>query len=348
MDKVCFVPAEGKTNRYVELMRRAVTAAGYCLSESNSFSDVLHSDIVHFNWYEGIPQGKWAAVSTYVKKMAVLWFLKLSGKRIVFTFHNKVQHEKAGGGLSKRIMKWLIRNSDGIVLHCEASRQALLEVVPDVDTQKAVFVPHPNYIGIYPDTKPYHGFEKQDGQLVFLFMGQVRPYKNVESVIEAANRLTDYPDIQFLICGRCSSEEYRQELLAKAASPNLHFDLRFIEDGEIPSLMGLADCVLLPYNTRSALNSGAAYLAFSYGKTVVSTEIGTITDMQQRGLVYGYHFSDCLEEDAENLKNAVLAVYGDYRTDPGAIEEKGQTLYRIMAQENSEEAIAEKLKQIYQ
>ena len=26
MDKVCFVPAEGKTNRYVELMRRAVTA----------------------------------------------------------------------------------------------------------------------------------------------------------------------------------------------------------------------------------------------------------------------------------------------------------------------------------
>ena len=29
MDKVCFVPAEGKTNRYVELMRRAVTAAGY-------------------------------------------------------------------------------------------------------------------------------------------------------------------------------------------------------------------------------------------------------------------------------------------------------------------------------
>ena len=41
MDKVCFVPAEGKTNRYVELMRRAVSAAGYCLSESNSFSDVL-------------------------------------------------------------------------------------------------------------------------------------------------------------------------------------------------------------------------------------------------------------------------------------------------------------------
>ena len=26
MNKVCFVPAEGKTNRYVELMRRAVTA----------------------------------------------------------------------------------------------------------------------------------------------------------------------------------------------------------------------------------------------------------------------------------------------------------------------------------
>lgn len=26
MDKVCFVPAEGKTNRYVELTRWAVTA----------------------------------------------------------------------------------------------------------------------------------------------------------------------------------------------------------------------------------------------------------------------------------------------------------------------------------
>lgn len=347
MKKVCFVPAEGKTNRYVELMRRAVVEAGYSLSESNSFSDVLHSDIVHFNWYEGIPNGKWAAVSTYVKKMAVLRFLKLRGKTIVFTFHNKAQHEKTGGGLSLRIMKWLIRNSDRIVLHCEASRQALTEVVPDVDTRKAVYVPHPNYIGIYPDTTPYQGFEKKPGQLVFLFMGQVRPYKNVESVIEAANRLADHPDIQFLICGRCSGEEYRQELLAKASSPNLHFDLRFIEDGEIPSLMALADCVLLPYNTRSALNSGAAYLAFSYGKTVVSTEIGTITDMSSRGLVYGYRFSDCLELDAENLKNAVLAVYSDYREDPNAIGQKGQTLYQIMERENSEQAIAGVLRQIY-
>ena len=112
--------------------------------------------------------------------------------------------------------------------------------------------------------------------------------------------------------------------------------------------MRLADCVLLPYNTRSALNSGAAYLAFSYGKTVVSTEIGTITDMQQRGLVYGYRFSDNPEEDAENLKNAVLAVYGDHRADPGAIDRKGQALYRIMERENSEEAIAGKLRQIYQ
>ena len=156
MKRICFVPATSSSNQYVELVRAAIRQAGFDLSEENSLIDVLSADLVHFNWYEGIPAGsKWKQYLAYIKKMTVLVLLKMLGKEIVFTLHNKAQHEKGGGTLSAKIMKWLICNSDKIAIHCEESRNVLRDIVPEVEENKVILVPHPNYIGSYPDKKPY-------------------------------------------------------------------------------------------------------------------------------------------------------------------------------------------------
>lgn len=347
--KVCFVPATVNSNKYVDLMRKAIKQAGYDVSESNSFVDVLKCDIVHFNWYEGIPGGnRVQQVKAYLIKMLTLLTLKILRKKIVFTMHNKLQHDKSGADLSKRLMVWLLKNSDSILMHCSESYKVLNELVPCVNPDKMKYVPHPNYIGTYPDEITYSGYEKKKGEIVLLFMGQVKPYKNVESVIYAANILKNNSNIKFLICGKCSSEEYKQQLLSQIDSENVNLDLRFIKNEEVPSLMELADVVILPYKTGSSLNSGAAYLAFSYGKTVVSTEIGTINDMLSRGLVYSYKSGADEEEDAHNLVAAIEMLIRDISEDSDSISKKGYELYKIMEEENSISSVADALRKLYE
>lgn len=348
MKKICFVPATSSSNQYVELVRAAIRYAGFDLSEENSLKDVLSADVVHFNWYEGIPSGnKWKQYFAYVKKMAVLMLLKALGKKIVFTLHNKIQHEKSGGILSARIMKWLICNSNTIVIHCEESRNVLRDIAPEVEQGKVIYVPHPNYIGSYPDQKTYSVYCKQPGETVLLFMGQVRPYKNVESVILAANGLAEEKNVRFLICGKCASDEYKEKIQKMVKSDKITLDLRFIADEELPSLMALADVVLLPYSSQSSLNSGAAYLAFSYGKTVLSTRIGTIMDFENKDLVYSYESGSDEKNSAKNLIKAIDLLRRDIQQNPLATTIKGKQLRQIMEQEHGICAVAECMKKAY-
>ena len=68
-------------------MQRAVFLAGFSLYNGRLRDALSQCSIFHFNWYE-TPSGK----LNFLKKLAVLSFLKRSGKKIVFTLHNKTNH----------------------------------------------------------------------------------------------------------------------------------------------------------------------------------------------------------------------------------------------------------------
>ncbi|PTQ85938.1 glycosyltransferase involved in cell wall biosynthesis [Trichococcus patagoniensis] len=348
MKRVIFVPTATNSNKYVELMRKAIVQANYELSENNSFLDVLRSDIVHLNWFEGIPAGGTLKKRiSYIKKMCALMTLKLLGKEIIFTLHNKMPHECEEARYSTNLMNWLITESNSIVVHCQESYSVLNKISNDIPNEKIYYVPHPNYIGVYKDKIKYEKYKKKENELLILFMGAVRPYKNVEIIIHAANQLKNYSDINFLICGKCSSEEYRLSLMSMIQGANITTDLRFINDEEIPSLMALADASVLPYNTNSALNSGAAYLAFSYEKTVVSTDIGTVKDLDSNDFLYSYQYSENEEEHVNALVAAIMRMYVERSDNNSHIAWQGKQLFEEMTIHNSLDLVAEKIRNVY-
>ena len=346
--RICHIPSGAETNQQFQIMKKCIRKAGLDLSEDNSISDVLKCDIVHFNWYENIINGTPIQRRVaYLKKMVTLLGLKLLGKKIVLTLHNKMPHDRSKDTYSARILMWLIRRSDRIVVHCEkASKAYLMEIRPPIDMDKVRYVPLAHNIDTYPDTSIYQGYTKVADDIILMFIGMVRPYKNVEVIIDAANELKNHSNLKFLICGKCSSEEYRETLVSRIKTKNVICDFRFIPDEEIPSLMRLGDAVVLPYETESALNSGAAYLAFSYGKTVVSTDIGTLKDFPS-GDVYAYTYSSDPEKHKENLKKAILKLLTDLQRNPASVQEKGDRLKEIIRARNSEDAITESLKHVY-
>ena len=322
-------------------MQRAVFLAGFSLYNGRLRDALSQCSIFHFNWYE-TPSGK----LNFLKKLAVLSFLKRSGKKIVFTLHNKTNHLSENRTPERKILQnWFIRNSASIVIHCRDSIKFLESLYSDLDMSKVVYVPHPNYINAYPDVMKYSGLRKQPGDVVLLFVGSVIPHKNIDVIIRMANQLKEIKRLRFLICGR-GKKEYCGQLKAMIADKNITADFRFIDDGEIPSLLSMCDAVLLPYSTVSELNSGASYLAFSYGKPVIGTWTGTTRDIDPN-LVYCYGDTGDKDEHTAKLKDAVLRFYRDFTENHEAVRRKGEVLRELMANEHSLERTAEALHEAY-
>lgn len=298
MKKILFYPQK-TLNEYTSIMRDCIDKEKYILCKNNSLFDFLFADIIHLNWYENLSPNSLKLYLGFIIKLFYLYFLFVTKKRVVYTLHNKLPHDKSNLALSKYLMDFVLRISDVIILHSKYS----VNFVPEKYRLKTAYIPHPSYEGIYENIieSPLH--RKENSKLVVLTFGAIKPYKNIESIIKIANDISDL-NIEFWICGICNSDDYKIELKNKVRTDNVIFDFRFINNGEIPSLLSKVDIVLIPYNVESSLNSGVAILAFSYAKTVISTEIGTVLDFLDSGMVYVYNNSQ-----NDELKNTLCSIY---------------------------------------
>lgn len=346
MKSVWCIPSNVETNKYMTLMQTAMRQAGYKVFGRGQKMKKIGCDIVHLNWFENISDQRFPKIA-YLKKVIFLCSMKLLGKKIVFTMHNKMPHDHRKNRLSDRLMKKMVRLSDGIIIHSKYSLEIIHDMFKNVDPDKIYYVPLPNYESAYRDRKKYARINKGKDDLLLAFVGQIRPYKNVDILIEAANRLSGEKNIKFLICGQCISDEYKRQLTKLKKNADIIMDTRFIDDDEIPSLINSIDILILPYNTESALNSAAAMLAFTYGKTVISTEVGTILDLEYTGNLYTYQYSDEHDIHVNNLYEGILTVYKVFTSDPQKIKLQGEAMKELVHSENSLKAVSEAIEKAY-
>lgn len=349
MDKMitCYSP-NIVNNLYAVNVRRLIENAGY---KTTSLKEVLKNPrlfvsckVFNFNWFENVNSRK-----QYYAKSILLDFLHLSNKGIIYTLHNKKPHNDGANYWSGKMMKKMCSLSDRIVGLCPDTFSVVESIMPEA-TSKLVIIPHPNYIENYKnincDTlRSEYGFSADD--LVFLFVGFVSPYKNLELLIDTFNEIKN-PKIKLLIAGKPCDSEYREKLEKQIGeSLNIRTDFRYIPDGEMASFYKTGDIVVLPYHKTSSLNSGAVYLTFSFGKTVICPDIGTINALKDTSFVYTYHYDD-EKEHAGKLHEAIMRVCSDYENDPASVIQKGQKAYAYVEKEHEDRIIEEKYAELYQ
>ncbi|MBN2586195.1 MAG: glycosyltransferase [Candidatus Fermentibacteraceae bacterium] len=114
-----------------------------------------------------------------------------------------------------------------------------------------------------------------------LFFGLVRSYKGVQDLVRAMGSLPE--DILLLIVGECYSD--RREIMDIISSLGLSRRImwidRFVPDEEVPVYFNAADIVALPY--RQATQSGVAQIALSFGKVLVLTDTGGLSELVEPG-----------------------------------------------------------------
>jgi len=233
-----------------------------------------------------------------------------SGMAVVYTAHNVERHEDAHRILDGVADAVLYRLVDAVHVHDEESRRRILPRHP----RRVVVIPHGNYIGAYPDTctqaEARRRLNISDTSLVYLALGQIRRYKGLDGLISAFRQLAG-DDLTLVIAGHPHDADYGASLEALAgADPRIRIDLHFVPDDQIQVYLRASDICVLPY--RSATTSGAAILAFSFGRPVIAPDLGPFRSLITSGAGILY------PPGADGLREA-LAAARHYATEEARI-----------------------------
>jgi glycosyltransferase involved in cell wall biosynthesis len=162
---------------------------------------------------------------------------------------------------------------DAVVVHSEFARQAVLErhgLNPD-----QVHVIRHGVLG----TKrlPSNTFVpdiEDDGTPVVLSYGLIRPYKGIETLLQAWRGITD---AQLWIVGRPMMDV--SDLFA-AAPAGARLVPRFVTPAEEAALFERADVVVLPYERSERFGfSGVLATALGHGKAIVLSDVGGFSEL---------------------------------------------------------------------
>ena len=148
---------------------------------------------------------------------------------------------------------------------------------------------------------PSRQFEAR-GTLGLLFFGFIRPYKGLDLLLQAVSDLHDDGVYLTIVGEPWGDTSVIQRQIEAAGIPNVEAILSYVSDQEAADYLSRADAVVLPY--RSATGSGVASLAYNFGKPVIATRVGGLTDT----IVHGETGVLVAPESSSALREAIGSV----------------------------------------
>jgi glycosyltransferase involved in cell wall biosynthesis len=150
-------------------------------------------------------------------------------------------------------------------------------------------------------------------RLELVYFGQIRPYKNLDSLLSAARGLSP-DDVRLKLIGWSKDPEFTrllERLAAKAPAVSLDIRESLVPQLDIEEAVDAADGVVLPY--RRILNSGAALFALSRNRPILAPRLGTLPELRDE---IGAEWVDLY--DSEAVTTDILAGFGARLREQGA------------------------------
>lgn len=341
MKRVAFYPFDNKENQYINITKNIMQKADIVLIDFQK--EMYHKkkcmvDAIYVNWYEN------AGMRKVIPHIRILIKCKLQGIKIFFVMHNKCAHEGKGKQVVKLLLKILFEISDKIVVLSKESEK----YVPVKFRDKITYIPHPHYLSVYKESEQIGDKDtEKNGKMKMLFIGAIRPYKNIELLIECfGNICENYKNVTLTIAGKPYSDKYGEKLKKMTEQiTNIDTYFSFISDQELPRLIKNHDILVLPYDIKSSLNSGTILLAFSLARTVIAPRIATIKEFDL-DLTYSYEYVS-LEEHKQELYSLMEKAILDFESSPKKIQDKGKKLLEIVKERNNEEVLASLYRKLF-
>lgn len=157
----------------------------------------------------------------------------------------------------------------------EGVNERLGELKPDLACQTLFHPLYDHFPQLLPAEEAKAKLHLPASARVLLYFGMIRPYKGLEVLLDAFDRLDSPADepIHLLIAGECFGDwtPYQRLIDAHPARSRIQTHERFISDREVGLFFGAAEAVALPH--RRASQSGVTAVALHYGKPIVASEV---------------------------------------------------------------------------
>ncbi len=241
--------------------------------------------------------------------------------KVICIFDNVIPHEKRPG--DNVLTRFFTSSIDGAVVMSETVESDLRQFRDDIPVKLS---PHPLF-DAYGEALPRAdavAYLKMDQDNSFLlFFGFIRAYKGLDLLIEAFadERLRD-KGLKLIVAGEFYEDDtpYRNLVKQYNLEGDILFFDRFIRDDEVPIFFSLADLVVQPY--RSATQSGVTQIAFHYGKPMLVTDVGGLSEIVKDGEC-GY----VVKPEPSGIAEAILDYFDNNRKfsfEQGVIREKNK------------------------
>jgi beta-1,4-mannosyltransferase len=272
---------ERLANPYSRLFADALRAQG-CRVDELSWKRLLTEryDIAHVHWPEWVlDSGSFVQVT---RMLTALQVARLRGMRLCWTVHNLENHERPRSLLGALGARNFVRQVDAVFCLTQGGIAAIHAEFPRLAETPTFVIPHGHYRGAYPDTigcsEARAALGIADDAHVLATVGLLRPYKGIETLLDAFRGVAD-PDAMLLVAGRPVSEEYGRSLAAAASQDSrVHLRLGLVPADEMQQWMRATDVMVLPYT--ESFNSGAAWLALSFDRPVLAPALGSFVELR--------------------------------------------------------------------
>ncbi|HSC02117.1 MAG TPA: glycosyltransferase family 4 protein [Solirubrobacteraceae bacterium] len=220
------------------------------------------ADVVHFQWLAV------QAVDRYL----------LPARPTVLTAHDLLPREPRPG--QAWAQRRLYDAVDAIVVHSAYGRDLLVGRL-GVDAGKVRVIHHGafKHLTVQAHEVPLPADLRAVDSPVVLFFGLLRPYKGIETLLDAWRGIGS--EAELWVVGR---PRMPLEPLVRGAPPRVRFVPRFVSDAELPAFFRRADVVALPYSRTERFDfSGVLATALAFGKPTVISDIGGFAEVAAAG-----------------------------------------------------------------
>lgn len=252
--------------------------------------------------------------------LIVIGLLRLAGFPIIYTVHDV---DRSGMMTSQRLRIFMNRFIDkrvyqavnSLIVHTRGSSEEL-QALYAIPSKKIIRINHGNQAfhldGVVVPSRsdarvklllPRDAF-------IILFFGDRRPSKGLDLLIKALGLArVSAPDIHLVIAGErrvLDTNDYVGMARTAGIEDVCHFHDGFISTDQVPVFFAASDVVALPY--RKIYQSGVVHLAFAFGKPVVSSRAGGLSETVEEGKT-GFFVND--PEDIPSLASVLLKSYSE-------------------------------------
>lgn len=281
---------------------------------------------IHLHWLSPLLQIlSWTATPFRAKVRCILLlldciWLRLKGKKIIWTIHNKYSHENFDRSVELFLRRLMVFGASEIIVHSRSAAEQLANAydLPCI-REKANIIYHGNYSGVYPHSTVTRrdildSINVPSDHIIVFSFGMLRPYKGLELLAEVFASGKTPSNIHLVIMGKADNEQYGKKLNATCSSSNnIHLGLDFLSDQELVNWFEAADMVAVPFS--DTLTSGSVLLAMTKGKALLLPELSRVLDcVPEQGAFY-YNEISSIGPMLQNIDLEQLQNMGDVNKD---------------------------------